>query len=91
MGSYASDIVNKFPISQWHVLVNANKGIVCMNINPVPTLEEYISYFTPKVVVANPPPAGYTTTGLSDVNRPVAFATNCSFDASLWQAIWNNR
>lgn len=92
VGSFAADIVNNFATAPFKlpVLVNANKGIVCMNINPIPGLEEYISYFTPKVVVANPPPAGYTTTGLSDVNRSVAFATNCSFDASLWQAIWNN-
>ena len=92
VGSFAADIVNNFPTALFKlpVLVNANKGIVCMNINPLPGLEGYISYFTPKVVVAIPPPAGYTTTGLSDVDRPVAFATNCSFDANLWQAIWNN-
>ncbi len=88
VGSFAADIVDDF--SAWPVLVNISKGIVCMNINSVPNLEQYISYFTPKVVVETNPPVGYTTTGLVDVNRPVAFATNCAFDPAVWQGIWDN-
>jgi len=92
VGSFAADIVNNFAAApyKWPVLVNISKGIVCMNINSFPTLEEYISYFTPKVVVETNPPAGYTTAGLVDVNRPVAFATNCAFDPPVWQGIWDN-
>lgn len=92
VGSFAADIVNNFATApyKWPVLVNISKGIVCMNINPFPTLEGYISYFTPKVVVETNPPAGYTTAGLVDVNRPVAFAPNCAFDPAVWQGIWDN-
>jgi len=92
VGSFAADIANSFTTAplKLPVLVNESKGIVCMNINPIPTLETYISYFTPKVVVDPNPPAGYTTAGLTDVNRPVAYATNCTFDLAVWQGIWNN-
>lgn len=92
VGSFAADIVGNFSTApyKWPVLVNISKGIVCMNVNSVPTLEGYISYFTPKVVVEANPPAGYTAAGLVGVNRPVAFATNCTFDQAVWQGIWDN-
>jgi len=90
VGSFAADIVNNFTTAVFNVpvLVNEARGIVCMNINPV--LPGYTSYFTPKVVVDPQPPTGYTTVGLNDVNFPVAFAPNCTFDQAVWQGIWDN-
>jgi len=89
-GSFASDIVNNFSSALFKVpvLANESKGIVCMNVSLI--VPEYVSYFTPKIVVDSTPPAGYTTTGLSDVNRPVAFVPNCTFDQTVWQGIWDN-
>lgn len=69
------------------VLANEEQGVVCLNFSAL--LPEYVSYYTPKVVVGTNLPTGFSSGELSDVNKPIAFLPNCLFSLTDWDAIWD--